>query len=711
MDLIVSNPLFLRLLPLAALPVLFHLFARVRRNTLTFSTFMFFRRIDPLLSARRTLRQWLLLVLRTLVLLLLLLALAGLRAAGPGPRGKTACILVIDNSGSMSAPGADAAAKQLTAAAAAEAAAAGLAGGDAAALVLLVDDPAAPLPSGWTSDPEAVRTALRRLPPTEASGAPGRALGRALALAAEAPAARREILVFSDLQAAEWAKPPAAPWQVPPGASLNFVRIPSRTRSGPNVSVTAAARPDIRRIAGRRGQAGVRLRNTSGFDADIRLHSEDDQGETVVRRVSLPAGKETTAAVELNATAPGQHWKTFWIEGDDFLSDNRAALALEFSARMPVLFLGAPGDFGTLPTALSPCGDGALSGLFPVFAAPADGAAALGTNPPALVVLTWSALARNALPPDAWQALERYVAGGGNCLLAPAAADPAPAAAPGWIGLAAEDARAEPAGARVMIVRKEAPLFDEIRDDRGQVPLRDLRAFTFQTLRVPTDASVLAGIEDGRPLLAERRVGDGSVFASGLAFDAAGCNLPLKAGFLAVAQGMALGARGRAGSNLALTAGDRLPDLLPGDGPVRIRSLAAPLSLDWTGPAGGLPVLPRAGIYTLEAGTSRIYAAVSAAAGEALETYLDAPGLPAAAGLPHTVRTYAGAGGLAAELKRARGGVDFYTPLLLACLLAALGEGWLGSLPPRGTGKSGRARPPAHRLPPDGTSSPPGAAP
>ena len=50
------NPFFLSLLPLAALPVLFHLFFRLKKTPRAFPTLMFFNRIDPKLNARRRLR-------------------------------------------------------------------------------------------------------------------------------------------------------------------------------------------------------------------------------------------------------------------------------------------------------------------------------------------------------------------------------------------------------------------------------------------------------------------------------------------------------------------------------------------------------------------------------------------------------------------------------------------------------------------------------
>ena len=95
-------PLFLRFLPLAALPLLFHLFFRVRRRRRTFPSLLFFLAADPRVHYRRKVREWLLLLLRTLALLLLILGLARpvFRGSGGVPRKLAA---VVDNSASMRA--------------------------------------------------------------------------------------------------------------------------------------------------------------------------------------------------------------------------------------------------------------------------------------------------------------------------------------------------------------------------------------------------------------------------------------------------------------------------------------------------------------------------------------------------------------------------------------------------------------------------------
>ncbi|MGD0092145.1 MAG: BatA domain-containing protein, partial [Planctomycetota bacterium] len=100
---------FLYLLPLAALPIVFHLLMRRRRRKLLFSTLMFFHRVDPRLSARRRLQQWLLLLARVLLIATVLLGLARLTIKSYGGvlglGGKQSVVVLVDNSASMDAPG------------------------------------------------------------------------------------------------------------------------------------------------------------------------------------------------------------------------------------------------------------------------------------------------------------------------------------------------------------------------------------------------------------------------------------------------------------------------------------------------------------------------------------------------------------------------------------------------------------------------------
>ena len=99
--LVSASSMFLWMLPLAALPILFHLFLRVRKQTRPFPSLMFFLQAEPRLSARKRIREWIALLLRIIVILAILLALSRLLWLGHSGGGAISQIILIDNSGSM----------------------------------------------------------------------------------------------------------------------------------------------------------------------------------------------------------------------------------------------------------------------------------------------------------------------------------------------------------------------------------------------------------------------------------------------------------------------------------------------------------------------------------------------------------------------------------------------------------------------------------
>src|SRR3984885_3094126 len=104
MPLVLSHPTAFWLLPAVALPIIFHLFFRLRRQVREFPSLMFFLRIDPRLSAKRKIHEWLVLLLRCLFIALLIFALARPLLGLKGASGNVARLVLIDNSGSMAAP-------------------------------------------------------------------------------------------------------------------------------------------------------------------------------------------------------------------------------------------------------------------------------------------------------------------------------------------------------------------------------------------------------------------------------------------------------------------------------------------------------------------------------------------------------------------------------------------------------------------------------
>ena len=56
---------------------------------------------------------------------------------------------------------------------------------------------------------------------------------------------------------------------------------------------------------------------------------------------------------------------------------------------------------------------------------------------------------------------------------------------------------------------KASAIFDDLRDEKGEVALRNVKVFRFLPLRVPAQAAPLLGLEDGTVMLAAQNVGQG----------------------------------------------------------------------------------------------------------------------------------------------------------------------------------------------------------
>ncbi len=191
----VGHPLFLWGLLAVPLPILLHLFFRRRRANIEFSTLQFFQQQKRYLAHRRRVREWLLLLVRTLSILVLTLALAGitLQRFSPALAARTAVAIVLDDTLSMDRKlGAGMTAFAL--AAQADEILNTLSEGDAAALTLVSGRTGIAL----TRKRQAVRRVLEELRVTGASGSFAAALQRAQQDLTAGGIQNREIYVISD---------------------------------------------------------------------------------------------------------------------------------------------------------------------------------------------------------------------------------------------------------------------------------------------------------------------------------------------------------------------------------------------------------------------------------------------------------------------------------------------------------------------------------
>jgi len=697
----VLNPFFLWLLPLAGLPVLFHLFFKVRRRARVFSSLMFLRKADPRLTARKRLRELLVLLLRVLALLLLLLALARPVWLGKGGGGSVAEVLLVDNSASMNAPGPGGKTKLDLALEAAGALISDLREEDSAAVALVVEDPAAAVPAGLTSDKARLHSALDRTMETEAFGSPARALADAFELLESGSAARLEVHIFTDAQENEWSKklsnrPP------PSGTVVTVHRIPSEVEKEANISVSGLELQRRRLLAGRSARVDITLSNPSSLDGKARLNILGDAGEKTTREITVPRHESRTVPFEVDQGSPGSHWLKIWLEEDGFSSDNRAYVGFSCAARELVVFPGPRESYGLLPLALSPSGDGAMSGLAPLFVQTATLEQTLSEKKPVMVVATWSTAVSSSSGRRTDDILKEFVDEGGVLLLVPSAKQGRSAGqVPSWIGAApAEETgpglpaangqggeAGDKSGLPLVLFDEGSPVWDDLRDEKGEILIKGIKVFRFMPLTPAADAVPLLGLEDGRSLLCERSFGKGTVFSSGLAFETRWSTMPLKGGFLAIVQSMAL-AQPVTRKTVSLVAGERLARIEGLNDSIHIEPVTGS-PLDWRGGVDELPVFARAGVYTVRSDENLIHVAVRASAGEGRARFVKDPSIPCLDGITHKVSLYTDPEACVEYVHKARTGIDMFMPLLLLVLLAVMTEGWIVNPVPRKSRMSG----------------------
>jgi hypothetical protein len=683
--------MFAWLLPLAGLPIVFHLFLRTREKTRLVSSLMFFLRADPRHSRRKRLREWLILALRVLVILLFLLALARPVIQGGLGSGRLAIVMVLDNSASMGRAAAGGRSLLDEAVAGARRLIADLRPEDEAGLVLLAEDPAVALPPALTGDRAALLAVLESVRVTAASGEPGRALERAIRLAESGAAPRAMIPVWTDLQRAEWNRSAVAPAPSLRNPAVLVLRLERSGRAEADVAIQSVALPTRRIVAGLPALAEVGLRNAGAQAAQVRLLAAGEAAQSgssaggMAWDFSLAPAEDRLVPVTLPTEAPGWRWLELRLVGDDVASDNRSGLAYCVQPRPTILFAGARADFGLLPAALSPSG---TPGFNLEFLPLTELAVRVQEPAVCLAVLMWRQVRELGDEPGGdGERLQKFVSRGGNLLIVcEAAGSPVDGPLPAWLeatpGPLAVSEKGHP-------LRPEAghPLLEELRDERGGISLGGASVFRHQPLHLSTNWTAVLTLEPGGVALAGRTLGNGSVFACGLAWTTDWSTLPLKGAFVALAHNLALAGPGEmpgmrrtlAPNPGPLSAGAR-PALPGADEPVLIRGITGD-PLTWKGRADDVPSLPRPGVYEVAQGTSSCLVAVRPEPAEAIRTYLPGPPIPALGSLTYTVEDCRDADTVAQSLARARRALDLSLPCLLLALAVLAAEAWLATRP------------------------------
>lgn len=663
-------------LPLAALPVLFHLFLRLRRQTRVFPSLLFFLAADPHLHARRRIREWLVLALRTLVIALTIAALARPQWRGAGGAGEVAVALVLDNSASMAAADAEGRSRLQRAVAAAQAILEDPAV-RRAGILLTVDDASVPLPRGLVEDPAVWRATLDAVRPTHTAGRPGRALHRAAVLLSGKPSTLAELHLFTDAQAGEWSGAGD-----PPGLPSSVRRVVHRI-GGPedeagSVAIEALERSARLPVADREETLQVLLRNVADQAREAALCLSSGTGDPLRKPVRLEAQARLRVPVTLRPEG-GRDWRVrVWLEGDAAAPAAESWLTAEVSTGVPAWLAGGEENCGLLPEALSPGGDAARSG---VLALPVE-AGRLRDAPaeaPALVALCGAV----PLTREDSLALQTYVTQGGTLLLAPGAVD-GELVLPDWCSLKGAAVERRPAGIALLPATPEAGLWDDLRSSAGQVALPPLRATRWVRLEGPEARPLLVDSEGG-VLAAERPLGEGRIVASGLAWTPAWSDLPQRGAFLAMVQSLVLTGRKpppilRAGDETQWRALLQAAGAGAAEEMLRLEGLAG-TALRIEGAATQLPAPALAGVYRLTRGERQVVFAVGADPSEAARplpglSHIPWPARNAAETLRHrhAIET-------AEAVRRGRQGRSLFAGLAGLALAAALAESRLAQRP------------------------------
>src|ERR1043166_21086 len=235
------NPLFLFGLGAAAIPVLIHLLTRRKPREVRFPSLDFLAEVNQSEIRRLRLKQWLLLLLRTLAVALLALppSRPSLQGGARGGNAASTLVALVDVSGSMGAPDGEGRPLTATARRVVESLLATLGPADELLLVPYDRTPR-PLSDQPLSDAGRLRAAAQALVPSQSPTRHGAALELAARALQHSHALNRELFWVSDFQRTGFGE---RGFQLPPGpwGSSRVYLVPIQPRSRANAALTNAA--------------------------------------------------------------------------------------------------------------------------------------------------------------------------------------------------------------------------------------------------------------------------------------------------------------------------------------------------------------------------------------------------------------------------------------------------------------------------------------
>ena len=334
------NPLYLFGLAAASIPILIHLFTRKRPREVPFSSLEFLSEVNRSEIRRIRIKQWLLLLLRTLAVIALALAMSRpVVQAGAGARGgaATTVVALVDQSGSMSAAARSGPllgeARRLV-----ESLLATLGPADEMLLVPYDEGPRPVSPRPITDVPR-LRAAAQSLAPGARATDHARALVFAARALEESHALNRELFWISDFQTAGFAGEgrPATP-ALPPGpwSAVRTYLVPLEPTRRANVGLTETS------LAPAESGAALAVRavayGATAGDLAVAVREAGSDDELGRGFLPIPERGEADALLPLARMPERGGWVT--LPDDALPLDNRRVFAAGRSGTLRVLLRG-----------------------------------------------------------------------------------------------------------------------------------------------------------------------------------------------------------------------------------------------------------------------------------------------------------------------------------------------------------------------------------
>ena len=538
------------------IPILIHLLNRNRPRVVRWGAMHLLHEVVNTQRKRLKIEQILLLLVRAMIPVLLAICMAspvltGCQNLAGGSRSSV--VIVLDNSYSMSAGGANS--SHVAATAAATEILRNLPDGSDASVITMAGG-VAPL-----LDEPTVRTSLLIDELSKRTASYGQAdvplaLETAMRTISKMAQPKRDMIIITDYQRVSWSSDQAAArarltqWRASESLapSLTFLHVGKET--GDNLAITEVSLSKLIVGVGQKVNIRANLKNFGSKNyPSLRIYLDVNGERRGVTELTLGAGEDGQVLFTHIFDAPGSHVVRLFADGDSTLKeDNEFLTAVRVLDRIPILLIdGDPappsdplkGETGFLATALEPYKEGQVE-LADLLAARVIKTSEF--KPETLDSEKAVVLANvPSLTDEQVRTLDGFVRGGGGLIIFPGNRVNAD-----WFndklfatgtGLAPAQLSAlsgsitDPAKHSLVATQTYTHPALSLFNDRRNGNLSAGEIWSWFKLEMPADAvatTVIARLENGDPLLIEKRHGEGTVLQCATTCDADWNNLPAR---------------------------------------------------------------------------------------------------------------------------------------------------------------------------------------